>query len=106
MVLIDSEGNEISMPLVKVPNNGKDNYAEKSGAISEVISEGLYTLRINVTGGICYIDNVKFVCTEPTGINEVTNDEVVGTSYNLFGMPVNAGYRGIVIKNGKKVVVK
>jgi len=29
-----------------------------------------------------------------------------GAAYNLAGQKVNAGYKGLVIKNGKKVIVK
>ena len=64
-------------------------------------------LRITVTSGNCNIDNVKFICTEPTGINDViTDDATDAPAYNLMGVPVGNGYRGIVIRNGKKVVIK
>ena len=108
MTLVDSEGKEISMPLVKVPNKGKDTYEVKTGTVKEALNEGVYTLRINVTGGNCNIDKVKFICTEPvSGINEVETDNASNApTYNLMGVPVNAGYRGIVIKNGKKIFVK
>ena len=108
MTLIDSEGKEISMPLVKVPNKGKDTYEVKTGAVKEALQEGLYTLRINVTGGNCNIDKIKFTCTEPiTGIVnvEIDNDNT-GDSYNLSGQKVGTGYKGIVIRNGRKVFVK
>lgn len=43
----------------------------------------------------------------PTDIRTVTSDEETNTpTYNVMGMPVGEGYRGIVIKNGKKYVVK
>ena len=76
--------------------------------VKEALNEGVYTLRINVTGGNCNIDKVKFICTEPvSGINEVETDNASNApTYNLMGVPVNAGYRGIVIKNGKKMFVK
>ena len=108
MKLVDSEGNETSMPLVKVPNKGKDTYEVKTGNVKEALKEGLYTLRIDVTGGKCFVDKIKFNCTEPaSGIDEVEAvDAVNGPAYNLMGVPVNNGYRGIVIKNGKKVVIK
>ena len=106
MTLIDSQDNEMTLPLVKVPNNGKDTYSVKSAAIKEALKEGMYTLRINVTGGNCFIDKIHFTCTE-TGIDEVAVDNSVNVpAYNLMGVPVNNGYRGIVIKNGKKVVIK
>lgn len=107
MKLVDEKGNEISMPLVKVPNKGKDVYEVKTANIKSSIKEGTYTLRINVSGGVCNIDNINFVCTEPTGINEVENEVATdGRVYNLMGAPVDDSYRGIVIINGKKVVRK
>jgi GH35 family endo-1,4-beta-xylanase len=108
MALVDSEGNEISIPMVKVPNKGKDTYEVKTGNVKTAFKEGLHTLRIIVTGGTCNIDKIKFTCTEPaSGIDEIMSDDASNApAYNLMGVPVNAGYRGIVIKNGKKMFVK
>ena len=108
MYLIDANGEEKSLGMVKVPNTGnKDVYQVRKGNISASFSEGLYTLRLVGTGGTCNIDNIKFICTEPTGINEVMDtDTSEAPAYNLMGVPVNAGYRGIVIKNGRKIFVK
>ena len=108
MYLVDANGNEKSLGLVKVPNTGDKNvYQTRTANISESFSEGLFTLRLVGTGGTCNIDNIKFTCTEPAGISDVMNDDVSDApAYNLMGVPVNANYRGIVIKNGKKVVVK
>ena len=107
MYLIDADGEEKSLGLVKVPNTGsKDVYNTKNGTIRESFSEGIHTLRIAVTGGNCNIDNIKFICTDPvSGINEIVNDvDADAPAYNLMGVPVNAGYHGIVIKNGKKMI--
>lgn len=43
-----------------------------------------------------------------SGINGITNDNTVknGARYNLAGQRVNNSYKGIVIENGKKFVVK
>ena len=43
-----------------------------------------------------------------TAINTVKAAEAAadGAAYNLAGQKVNAGYKGLVIKNGKKVIVK
>ena len=108
MMLIDESGKEISMSMVKVPNDGKDNYEVRKGTVKEALKEGLHTLRINVTGGNCNIDKINFICTEPvSGIDEVTNNNAeTGISYNLSGQKVAPGYKGIVIRNGKKIVVK
>lgn len=108
MTLTDSGDKAINIPMVKVPNSGKDTYSVKTGNVKEVLNEGMYTLRINVTGGNCNIDKINFICTEPTsGIDEIMSDDASNApAYNLMGVPVNAGYRGIVIKNGKKIMVK
>lgn len=108
MMLVDESGKEISMSMVKVPDDGKDNYEVRKGTVKEALKEGLHTLRINVTGGNCNIDKINFICTEPvSGIDEVTNNNAeTGISYNLSGQKVAPGYKGIVIRNGKKIVVK
>ena len=55
--------------------------------------------------------DIKLLDDEPTGIDEITVTRTPLTDdsetiYNLNGMRVNEGYKGIVIKNGKKYVVK
>ncbi len=53
------------------------------------------------------IDNsVVSKIEETTGIDKVTTDDDHGSVYNLNGQKVNKGYRGIIIKNGKKVITK
>jgi hypothetical protein len=80
----------------------------KTGNVKDAFKEGLHTLRINITGGNCNIDKVNFICTEPvTGIvNVEIDDDNTGDSYNLSGQKVGTGYKGIVIRNGKKIVIK
>jgi hypothetical protein len=49
------------------------------------------------------------VVTIATGISEVNtnlNDEGNLPTYNLNGQRVDSSYKGVVIKNGKKVIVK
>lgn len=50
----------------------------------------------------------RIITNTTTGISKVENLEVAkdGKSFNLAGQQVGKGYKGIVIKNGKKVVVK
>lgn len=45
---------------------------------------------------------------DPTGITTVASDikSPYSGTYNLYGMPVDSSYKGVVIKNGKKVLVK
>lgn len=50
---------------------------------------------------------VKATVTPPTGIEALTIDtDANALMYNLAGQRVNKDYKGVVIKNGKKVVVK
>ena len=107
--LVNSDGTLENLITVSVPNTGsKETYEEKTGKIRKGIKmSGLQKLRLTITSGDCNIDNVKFVCTEPSGITSVTADEEEnGPVYNLQGMRVGDDYRGIVIINGKKVVRK
>jgi len=109
MTLVDSDGNETSLGLVKVPNTvDKDTYQVRTGNISNPFKEGLHTLRINIKKGSCNIDKINFICTEPvSGIDDVVIDNNnTGDSYNLSGQKVGTGYKGIVIRNGKKIVIK
>lgn len=47
------------------------------------------------------------VYTTPTGITSVTTDTAKnGARYNLAGQRVNDSYKGVVIENGKKKIVK
>ena len=49
---------------------------------------------------------VTATVTAPTGINNISADAVKGVMYNVAGQKVGANYKGIVIVNGKKVVLK
>ena len=54
------------------------------------------------------IKSIKRVTTTATGISKVENLEVAkeGKSFNLAGQQVGKNYKGVVIKNGKKMVIK
>ena len=41
-----------------------------------------------------------------TGINSINAEENDGAAYNLAGQKVGKNYKGIVVKNGKKAIVK
>lgn len=54
------------------------------------------------------IKSIKRVTTTATGISKVENLKVAqdGKCFNLAGQQVGKNYKGIVIKNGKKMVIK
>ena len=107
MVMVESDGTEKTLGTVTVPQTGSlDTYEVKTGKIRNPLKAGQQKLRITVTGGSCNIDKVNLVSTE-TGIMAVTrDDDTTGDSYNLAGQKVDGSYKGIVIRNGKKIIRK
>ena len=108
--LLQNDGSVKTLTTITLPKTGnKDVYQAKTGIIRNAIKEkGIQKLRFTVTSGNCNIDKVELICTNPdTGINDIISDDASDApAYNLMGVPVDASYRGIVIKNGKKVVIK
>jgi hypothetical protein len=51
-----------------------------------------------------WLDENGFVEEEATAIKQIKNVTEDGESYNLAGQKVNASYKGVVIKNGKKYI--
>ena len=54
-----------------------------------------------------YVKAVVTVLNDASGINNITVDNAKkGVRYNLAGQRVNESYKGVVIENGKKMIVK
>ncbi len=107
ITLIEEDGRERSLASVTVPQTGSlDTYELKKGNIRNTIKAGQQRLRISVTSGNFNIDNVKFYITGTDGISTLEAEAPVAPAYNLLGIPVGEGYRGVVIINGKKVLKK
>ena len=85
-------------------NNNWDTYKTVEGKLSQPLEAGPQRLRLIITGSLCNIDKIEFTCTESTAINAVYTDEQPGTLYNLSGQKVDANYKGIVIRNGRKMM--
>lgn len=73
----------------------------------------IYTLQANKTykffvGGTKWrLAAIRYIPGEDTGIRGIaTCQQANGNVYNLQGQEVNETYKGVVIKNGKKVVMK
>ena len=56
---------------------------------------------VNAGGGNV---SVTLSVSEPTGISQVKTDEATSRAYTLQGTVAQAGYKGIVIQNGKKII--
>jgi len=116
IVLIESDGTEKTLGNVSVPKTGSnDTYQVKKAVIRNPLQEGKQKIRITVSNGGCNIDKVEFICTEPTGIQEIWSQEFrssgdqefssPGETYNLAGQKVSAGYKGIVVR-GERLEVR
>ena len=89
------------------PTGGWDTYKVMTGNLTKNLAEGEQIIRFTITDANCNIDKVKFICTLNTGIESVITAEPQHDAvYNLRGQKVDANYKGIVIKNGKKVLMK
>ena len=67
----------------------------------------IYNVTAIYSDGESALSNKASITT--TGINEVVNGEKVDgnqPAYNLSGQRVGPGYRGIVIRNGRKFIAK
>ena len=115
--LADDSGNEVEKRQeAVVPAN---QWSQLNFPISKFLELGLsmqrvYQLKLinldNNGNNIYYIDNIYYYKGEdPTDgidnvLSPVANHQT--QTYNLAGQRVDSNYRGIVIKNGKKVIVK
>ena len=91
---------------VNVPKTGDNDwskYKTVKGKLSQPLEAGEQILRITINSPYANIDKIEFKGTE-TGINTITVDDSDEPAYNLAGQKVNSHYKGLVIKNGKKVV--
>jgi len=78
---------------------------------SEMATYAITAILVNAEGQEkeSKVRELKVTSPQPTAIQTVKNDVSESSdapAYNLMGVPVDANYRGIVIKNGKKVVMK
>ena len=103
-------GKVTNLCKIDVPQTGNsswDTYKTVTANISKEITEGEHILRITINGANCNIDKITMKCTQPSGIGVVATDEVVAKpTYNLSGQKVGSNYKGIIIRNGRKVIVK
>ena len=99
---------DVSVP--KTGDNNWDTYRTVEGDLLLNLEAGEQIIRLAITGANCNIDKIKFTCILNTDIDEIAEDNDSsaddGVIYNLAGMRVDENYKGIVIKNGKKMLVK
>ena len=94
---------------ISVPQTGNSDwgtYKTVTAKLSKKLAVGQQVLRITITGSSCNIDKVELKCTLNTGIDEVANEQSVSSPFNLSGQKVGSNYRGIIIRNGRKILRK
>ena len=94
---------------ISVPQTGNSDwgtYKTVTAKLSKNLAVGQQVLRITITGSSCNIDKVELKCTLNTGIDEVANEQSVSSPFNLSGQKVGSNYRGIIIRNGRKILRK
>lgn len=84
----------------------KENVLAETNKATKVIS--VFLQNTDSKAQTVKIKSIKRVTTTATGISKVENLKVAqdGKCFNLAGQQVGKGYKGIVIKNGKKMVIK
>ena len=81
----------------------KDNSGNKG---KEVLLKGMITKYFSVTGVKDLVEAV-FEGETITGITNITADQLKNApAYNVGGQRVNQGYKGLVIKGGRKLIQK
>ena len=109
IALVESDGKFATLAKVNVPqtgNNNWDTYKVVKGSFAKKLPEGQQILRFTINGANCNIDKVELICTTSDGIEDViANDNLSeGPTFNLSGQKVGNNYRGIIIRNGKKMI--
>ncbi|MGI6242303.1 MAG: hypothetical protein ACOYJK_02005 [Prevotella sp.] len=97
-------------PIVQIAFNKEDpNVCSKATGVLEP-GNTVKTYTITKLGAAISLDGIWFYHKETTGIKNIegngTKSGANSAIYNLAGQKVNADYKGIVIKDGKKYMVK
>ena len=95
-------GNKLTVVAKQTSKTGKV-MTETTETTSDDFATGDMTIRMLAEG--CHLDIVEKL---PTAIQTVkaANSAAAGARYNLAGQQVDAAYKGVVIENGKKMLVK
>ena len=92
---------KISVPMTA--NGDWGVYKAVAEKFNVPLEAGEQTLRITIDKPYVNIDKLVLTCTK-TGIDDIRVEDRATHVYNLSGQKVDANYKGIVIKNGKKII--
>ena len=99
-------GKLTSIGRMTFPNTGWGNFQTVKGKLMRNLDEGQQILRFYVEKGGFDLDKIEFICTLNTDIDDVESQTPVNddNTYNIYGIKVDDNYKGIVIRNGKKIL--
>jgi len=104
--------------LVKIDGVADVQELEYSATMSDTFEEvtAVFTdipvanpsVTISTSANRAFIDNIRIYSARPTStsINVVKKAQIDAVTYSITGQRVDGNYKGIVIKNGKKVILK
>ena len=83
---------------------GNKEYSDNGENFLVIPSEtGIYDVTITLD---LSTETLNAIVVAASGITSVKENQSAGILYNLAGLRVNANYKGVVVRNGKKVLVK
>ena len=103
--LVNKDGSITDLCKITIPKTGnKNTYQVVTGTFGASLKAGEQILRITINAAMGNIDKVK-LSVDAAGIDAVTTDGTLfdGPLYTPAGVQVDYSYKGIVIKNGKKI---
>lgn len=108
-ISLNNNGSLKEVCKINVPQTGDNSWSTYSASEGQIghWDTGTHILRITITGGgYANLDKIEFSLV-PNSVNYISLDDMNtnGYRYNLGGQRVNQNYRGISIRNGKKVYI-
>ncbi|MBQ6377888.1 MAG: endo-1,4-beta-xylanase [Prevotella sp.] len=105
--VVKADGSVVALAKVDVPQTGNNDWSKYKAVTGECkapLEAGKQTLRITINAPYVNLDKIELKLTG-TGIQAVESDASSDQNiYNLYGMKVDKNYKGIIIKNGKKII--
>lgn len=105
--LVDGE-NITELANVSIPEESDyelNKYITVEGKLKQNLNAGKQIIRIAITEGGCNIDKIELKNITGTGIELIPEEGSKSSdTYNLYGIKVDSNYKGIVVKDGEKIL--
>lgn len=88
-----------------VPTTGEGVFTTVTSKSTKHLVKGQHIIRVYVNSGNLDLDKIEFKLVEADAIEEISADETsAGQAYNIVGQRVGENYKGIQVKDGKKIL--